>query len=353
MRPTHMGGEWGDISMARLRIRDIAEQAGVSPATVSRYLNNQPGQMSDETRKRIAEVIERTGYRPRSAARNLRQDRSHLVGVMLADVSNPYSSAMLEALSACAEQRGLSLITSFSGGDSATEAAAIARLVDMGVDGLVVNTCGGNDEVLASAAARVPLVLLDREVEGAPADLVTSNNGELVQQLVDKLAAASCEQCFMLTERGDESSPRRIRARAFEQELERRSLPGRVVSLGDGVEASEQMDELLRAAAGRRLGVIAVNGAVFLRLVDAIAQIGPALPAGLRIATFDDYPWNHVLFGGVTTAAQDTRGIAAAVLDRLAERVDGAEMSPRALVEAACEHVEVPGTVVERSSTRP
>ena len=53
--------------MAQMRIKDIAAEAGVSPATVSRYLNNRPGQMTEETRARIAAVIERTGYRPRAA----------------------------------------------------------------------------------------------------------------------------------------------------------------------------------------------------------------------------------------------------------------------------------------------
>ena len=70
--------------MAQMRIKDIAVEAGVSPATVSRYLNNRPGQMTEETRARIAAVIERTGYRPRAAARNLRSSRTNLIGVILA-----------------------------------------------------------------------------------------------------------------------------------------------------------------------------------------------------------------------------------------------------------------------------
>ena len=72
-------------AMAQMRIKDIAAEAGVSPATVSRYLNNRPGQMTEETRARIAAVIERTGYRPRAAARNLRSSRTNLIGVILAD----------------------------------------------------------------------------------------------------------------------------------------------------------------------------------------------------------------------------------------------------------------------------
>ena len=84
-------------AMAQMRIKDIAAEAGVSPATVSRYLNNRPGQMTEETRARIAAVIARTGYRPRAAARNLRSSRTTLIGVLLADIANPFSSAMLEA----------------------------------------------------------------------------------------------------------------------------------------------------------------------------------------------------------------------------------------------------------------
>ena len=63
MAQTADNGETG-CAMAQMRIKDIAVEAGVSPATVSRYLNNRPGQMTEETRARIAEVIERTGYRP-------------------------------------------------------------------------------------------------------------------------------------------------------------------------------------------------------------------------------------------------------------------------------------------------
>ncbi|MFR2030999.1 MAG: LacI family DNA-binding transcriptional regulator [Collinsella sp.] len=137
--------------MAQMRIKDIAAEAGVSPATVSRYLNNRPGQMTEETRARIAAVIERTGYRPRAAARNLRSSRTNLIGVILADIANPFSSAMLEGLSASAAARGCSLMTAISGNDPAKEAESLTRLIDAGVDGLVVNTCGGNDEAIAAA----------------------------------------------------------------------------------------------------------------------------------------------------------------------------------------------------------
>ena len=207
--------------MARVRIKDIAEQAGVSPATVSRYLNNTPGAMTEETRARIAEVVERTGYRPLAAARSLRTDRSQLLGVVLADIANPYSSAMLEALSREAEAAGYSLMTAIAGNDPATEASALERLLDAGADALIINTCGGNDEALRDASLRVPVVLLDRDLDGGIAgggkrlDLVTSNNSELVDGLVEELVGCGCKRILLFTQAGISSSIRRERAASF------------------------------------------------------------------------------------------------------------------------------------------
>jgi len=103
--------------------------------------------------------------------------------------------------------------------------------------------------------------------------------------------------------------------------------------------------------AGKKLGLIAVNGLVFLRLTEALAQLGPSLPAGLKIATFDDYPWNHVLFGGVTTAAQDTLTIAERVVERLSERIDVVTTTVGEAAKLAPKRIEIPGHIEHRAST--
>ena len=193
---------------------------------------------------------------------------------------------MLEGLSTSAAARGCSLMTAISGNDPAKEAESLTRLIDAGVDGLVVNTCGGNDKAIAAAAGRLPVVLLDR---------VTLANG--------------------------------------------------------GVEGVSRLDETIRGYAGKKLGLIAVNGLVFLRLTEALAQLGPSLPAGLKIATFDDYPWNHVLFGGVTTAAQDTLTIAERVVELLSEHIDIVTTTVGDAAKLAPKRIEVPGHIEHRAST--
>ena len=329
--------------MARVRISDIAKEAGVSPATVSRYLNNRPGAMTEETKARIAEVIERTGYRPNSAARSLRTDRSYAYGLILADIRNPFSSAMLEALSTRAAQDGYSLMTAVSGNDPAAEGEAVDRLVNAGVDGLIINTCGGNEARIKQADASTPVMLLDRDIEDSGLDLVTSNNAELVVQLVDELVGSGCGYCCLVTEHNDTSIVRRRRSIQFMHELRQNGVRGTLLPLDvDPHEAAQQLNHLKREAERSSLGLIAVNGLVFLRVVEAINAAGLTVPDQVHLATFDDYAWTRVLFGGVTTAAQDTQAMADAIVDQLAARVEGGAEPVR---------ITVPGRIIRRAST--
>ncbi len=347
--------------MARVRIKDIAQEAGVSPATVSRYLNNTPGAMTDETRARIAKVVERTGYRPLAAARSLRTDRSHLLGIVLADIVNPYSSAMIEALSAEAAKVGYTLMTAVSSNDGATEASAIERLCAAGADALVVNTCGGNEHLLRTTNTRVPVVLLDRDCTGGGLDLVTSNNSELMDALVDELCGCGCGRLVLLTEQDRTSSVRREREGRFLDRAAERGVAGQVVELSaDSNKAAVQVNGAVAgdgagAVGGEAVGLIAVNGLVFFRLIEAMqdsqlrgqwgeaGEKGGHATAPLFAATFDDYAWNRMFQGGVTTAAQDVQAIAAAVMERVVARIEEPGLSPQ--------RVQIPGHIVRRAST--
>ena len=239
---------------------------------------------------------------------------------------------------------------SFSENDPTREADAIERLVDARVDGLVVNTTGGNDELIAETATRVPTCLLDRAIAGPEGgacgvDLVTSDNARLVERLLELLERRGARRAALLTEPVSTSATRRARAEAFAAGLARHGMEGSVEGLGEG---GAGVDEVLgRLARGRGegpLALVAVNGLVFLRLVEALGGSGLAVGRDVALATFDDYAWNRVLFGGVTTVAQDTARMAGEVLVRvLARAKDPARPTER---------VEVPGTVIERASTR-
>ena len=99
-----------------------------------------------------------------------------------------------------------------------------------------------------------------------------------------RLAVAGSERLCLLTEASDDSPVRRERAEAFVDELSRRGLAGEVVTLADGgATGVGRLDETIRDYAGKKLGLIAANGLVFLRLTEALAQLGPRCRLASRL----------------------------------------------------------------------
>lgn len=154
----------------RATIKDIAEQAGVSGTTVSRYLNGKFNYMSEETKKRIEIVIDELGYRPSNIARTLKSNKSKLVGAVIADIENPFSNKIIKGLTDKANELGYSLMISVSNNSVEKENESIARFLDNQVDGLIINTVGENEPTLKKIQKQIPLVLIDRDVTSFKAD---------------------------------------------------------------------------------------------------------------------------------------------------------------------------------------
>lgn len=133
----------------RVTIGDVARATGVSITTVSRFINGQYNQMSDETRQRLQEAIERLGYIPNSAAQSLKSGRSRLIGVILSNIAHPYWSAVLSGVEEACRQLGYATIISNAGDNPELERHYIKVLVNKQVDGLLLNPTGHNLETIA------------------------------------------------------------------------------------------------------------------------------------------------------------------------------------------------------------
>ncbi len=95
-----------DVRKKSITIIDVAAAAGVSKTTVSRYLNGKFEFMSSQSRERIAATIEQLNYRPNNLARGLKSKRSKLLGVIVSDIKNPFSSILLKGIGDCCERYG-------------------------------------------------------------------------------------------------------------------------------------------------------------------------------------------------------------------------------------------------------
>ncbi|MDJ0396423.1 LacI family DNA-binding transcriptional regulator, partial [Rhodococcus sp. G-MC3] len=154
---------------------DVAKLAGVSQATVSRVLAN--GVVSDATRRKVLAAAAQVGYVPNLGARAMKTGRVDTVGVVVADLKNPFYPEILDALTTTLDAAGQKVTLWNSDGPG--NDAALHAIRAGSVDGVVFTTVTENSEPLREALARrSPVVLVNRVVEGLSCDQVSSENRE-------------------------------------------------------------------------------------------------------------------------------------------------------------------------------
>jgi len=159
-----------------LTAKDVARKSGVSTATVSRVVNND-SRISPETTKRVKKAIEELGYTPNHFARGLKTSRSFTVGFIAPEFTNDFFMGIAQSVENRLRKEGFSLIICNSSESSGEEASRLRLLLDRGVDGVIVIPAGSAGGHFEAAAERgVPLVLVDRLVEGFSTDAVLVDN---------------------------------------------------------------------------------------------------------------------------------------------------------------------------------
>lgn len=162
--------------MREATIKDIARHAEVSISTVSRVMNdNYP--VSDEARRRVEEAMEALRYRPNAIARSLRSSRSNMIALVVPDLSNRFFMEAAKGLELETGKAGYNLVIASSGGKAEKENALIDSLVERRVDGLVVAPSDQKGErIRACMEMHIPVVLIDRGIEGLETSQVLWNN---------------------------------------------------------------------------------------------------------------------------------------------------------------------------------
>ena len=125
---------------SKTTIDDIARAVGVSKTTISRYINGHGEMMSEKTRERVRAAIELTNYQPSDIARNLKRKKTNLIGVLISDMSTPFSSALIIAIGDYLAERGYVPIFANCDDSLQKEEELIDMLISKGVAGLLVNT---------------------------------------------------------------------------------------------------------------------------------------------------------------------------------------------------------------------
>jgi LacI family kdg operon repressor len=319
----------------RATIADVAEAAGVSKATVSRFLNHRERLLSPDIAARVETAIAALGFTPNPMAQALSLGRSRLIGLIVADITNPYSVAVLRGAEKACQDAGYLVMLFNLGNEFGREREAIDALAGYKVDGFILNTLGrGAGVVDAVTMHGKPAVLVDRRHAGMEADFVSLDNAGAMALACEHLVAGGWRELLYITEPQQGVSTRRERTSAFRDCAAAHAaddVTGEVFESEEG--AQEALDSALRALGaraaaagpGRRPAVVAGNAVVTLRVAAAMTRLGWDFGEELGFVGFDDTEWAPLVGPGLSTIEQPTDAIGRAAARCLIDRLQGLE----------------------------
>jgi LacI family kdg operon repressor len=331
----------------RPTIRDVARDAGVSKTSVSRYFGPERKRLSSGMLQRIEASIERLGFRPDRIAASLRGRRTRLIGVLVADMRNPYSVALIHGAEVAARSAGYSLVVCNTDGDDTLERRHLDVLDGYSVEGLIVNTPGQNADLLAERqAAGLPMVLVDRKLTGMNCDLVGLDNEQALAIAVDHLSKQGYRDLLLVSPPSTLVSSRAARVTAFRDECARHQLTGQVHEQPFDPADTQSLDSRLTTHidSTQETAVICTNGVVTLAVCRALHRLQQLRFDAIGVLGIDELDWCALVGPGITTIAQPVTDIASAAVERLLARIDHDG-------DALSEHSFAPVLIV-RGSTR-
>ena len=347
-------------AMRRATISDVAREAGTGKTSVSRYLNGETNVLSSDLRARIEEAIKRLDYRPNQMARGLKRGRNRLIGLLVADLTNPYTVGVARGVEAACHALGLMPLVCNAANEVEMERRYLQLMTTYRVEGVIVNALGVKEETLRPLGeGGTPAVLVDRSIEGLAADMVGLDNGEAVELGMRHLLQEGFDDIRFVVQPFERVSSRRLREAAFQAALERARrargagaapLRGETIVLDLIDEAAlarthEMLDRHLEEASregGRRVAYFAANGPVALSLALHLnARYGSRWQERVALMSIDDSEWAELI--GVTAIRQPTYEIGYRAVEFLNDRIEGG-------MEPAREAM-LPGELVARRST--
>lgn len=317
-------------------INDVAQRAGVSRSSVSRFLNGRPVRRSEQ----ISSAIEELGFEPNPIARSLRAGRTSSVGVIVADVSNPFFAAAFRGIEAEARRHRapehLPIQLLLCNTDERVD-----RLLELleglsgRVDGLIIAPPVETEPPDAILRVRDTIVLLDRVFRGPPiADCVLVDNVGGVVEAIEHLTALGHRRIGLIS--GPENTtPGRQRLEGYLTGLRDAGLPthDELITFGDfresgGARAAAQLLSLSTPPTA----IISANNLMSLGALAELARLEIRIPTDIAFVAFDDLATAELLRPSITTVSRPMRAQGVHAMELLEQRLRGVRRPPVQLV---------------------
>lgn len=308
-------------------IREVAQLAGVSPATVSRVMNG-TAKVDEEKRKRVEDAIRETGFKPNKLARALFKNSSGLIGLIVPNIDNPFFNEIAKAIEEEAYNKGLHIVLCSSGNNTQKEADNIQMLEQMKADGIILITNGNHTGRMIEKCS-LPVIVVDRHItdcgEIAHIEADHYQGGKLAAEFLVK---CGCRSIVCL--RGpQEFTSGRLRYQGYCDVCRENGIPERYVdtkySFESGIKAAYEMLERFPETDG----IVATNDMVAISSYKVLRSKGIRVPEDIQIVGFDDIRFSSLVSPAVTTIHQPITEMGKRAVEIIFRYAEGSEYSEK------------------------
>jgi LacI family transcriptional regulator len=316
------------VTESAVTLREVAARAGVHPATASRALNPQTRLLvREETARRVLAAAGELGYRPNPVARSLRTRRSHTVGVLIPDLTNPLFPPIVRGLEDRLAQAGYVALIGNTDGDGERERLVFEQMRARHVDGLVLATAHLDDPLLAEATrAGLPVVLVNREAADHSVPSVAVDNASGMRMVVGHLIGQGHRRIAHIAGPQEVSTGlQRYRGYLAAMHAHGLTAPAEltVFAKAFSIEEGLRCTRLLLEPGRDPTAVAAANDMLAVGCLAALDEAGLACPGDLSVVGFNDMPFIDRLRPPLTTVRFPHYQVGTEAAQLLLERISG------------------------------
>lgn len=307
-----------------MRLKDVADQLGLAPSTVSRALNH-PEMVAAETRIRVLEAVQKARYQPDRIARSLRIRQTSTIGLIVSDILNPFHAELARTVEQAARQRGYTVIFGNSNEEEEQERDYLETFVSSRVSGIILAPSGNSSETLRRMVDQgIVVVQVDRLTPGLEADAVLLDNSRGASLAVTHLIDLGHRRIGMI------AGPQHLttgkeRLEGYKSTLLAAGLPYNpdLVYVGNFRESGGyEGTRALLSLPDPPTAILTANSEMAAGAVRALREANLVIGKDISLVTFDDTRWAQYMLPPLTVVAQPVEEIGRTAVDVLFRRLE-------------------------------
>jgi len=320
-----------------IRLKDIAQEIGVSVSTVSRALHdrNQKYKISEEVRSQIIDTAKDMGYSPNQIARGLKLKKSLEIGIVVPDISNPFFATLVKNIARHLQQSGYSMSVYDSDENMTSEKRAMQLVIEKRVDGIILASVGlGSKHIQELSHRKIPFVMVDRCIDDIEVDSVSVDNIKGAYMATKYLIKEGHQKiAFIQGLHGTYSNERRLLG--YRQALGEAGIQERKeYILGDDFRTLNGFLETktLLSLPDPPSAIFTAGDLIALGALQAIKEAGLNIPNDISLLTFDDPMYTNYFSPPMTAVAQPIEQMGEIAVKLIVNRISGSFTSIRKIL---------------------